>query len=546
MNSRRTQSRSGHLGGLKMRNVVQQKQEYQKSRITREDVESSDITGTAEGEWGSWGETESESASEIITRKYHPQQRQKRGDVVQANGTHETTVWYRDLTVTPDPEDYSVPISSDGRGRKSKRGLIISSPTFTSTRPQGPLGMLDRIKWLCYYRQVVQIGGDETVYEATISGCQIFNPEIPVPRELLPRIRNVHEDYRLCCSALVLSDESSMVEAMFLITNDAIYALYQRLPSEPLNLRTAATSTSQDSVEKRPASFASSVLLMRRGMGGAGSSDLLDDYYKLGLGVSDGGTSLVWYIDKLEVFRVRRIGYRLPDNYQVLEHGGVPQQVRINSFKAGFGNFTFLDHQLPHNYSRSHVHLDSTSDPSCQVPRSESGLVMLADSTSYREVFPDVYGRHQPIIPETTFAICTDDQKYRIFGQGAMTCVRNIHIFHIHRGIPPLIPLAERELTPSPPRGRVRNENSLTSPTSTEKISHSITRMGGKMSFEESGTPVMRRSYHRSSKIATPNIHRSQESRLRPAILAEDATPFNFQQQDQDAVQIAEGEILKL
>jgi len=369
----------------------------------------------------------------------------------------------------------------------------VSSPTFTYSRPQGTMGSLDHIKWLTYYRNTVQLTGDETVYEATISGCQLFNAEVPVPREMVPRIRNINEDYRLCCSALVLSDESSMIEAMFLITNGAIYALYQRLPSEQINLR---THTSGTELPIQNSSFASSALLMRRGCGSSEARDLLDDSYRLGISVSDGGTSLVWYIDRREVFRVPRVGYRMKDQHQVLERGGVPSSVRISSFRAGFGHFTFLDHQLPNNYERSHIHLDTITDPSCPIPRSESGLVMLGETGYYRETLPDLYGRYNTIVPSTSFAIVCDSEKYRLFGQGAVTCIRNLHIYHRYRSIPHMIPINEEyESTPSPPKGRVRRNESLTSPTTSPSKSRAL--LGRGMQLDPSGTPKVRRSYHR-------------------------------------------------
>lgn len=446
----------------------------------------------------------------------------------------DVAVFYRDLVAGVNTSDYVLISPCDGKARKTSRGLIIDSATFIASRPQGMLGPLDHIKWLCFYRDLVTISGDETIYETVMSACQLFNYERPVPHEFKHRLRNIHEDYRLCSSAMVLRDESTMVEAMFLLTNDTIYALYQRHPSEILNLRTIRDGP-REQQRQSFASFSAVVPVARRGYGSSGSRDLLDDTYRLGIGIGDAGTSIRWYINRQEVHRVSRIGYRLQDQYQVVDHGGTPHLAVISSFKCGFGHYTFLDHQLPNNYAREHVHIDVNSDPSCQVPRSESGLVMLGEPDSYREVLPDLYGRHGPVVPSTTFAVTADNEKYRLFGQGVVTCLKSLHVYHRHLTgpCPSLKPSSPRRY--SPPRhivGNYRNDDSLMTRDDMETVETDIDggvvqQLGGKMQLEENGTPVVRRSFHTSQRRVGPN-YVSQEPHVHRIEVSAEGEALNF------------------
>ncbi len=464
---------------------------------------------------------------------------------------HEVTVWYKDLTVSADTKDYVLINPHDGKLSRTKKGLLLNSSTFTISRSQGLLGALDHVKWLCFHKDTITVSGDETVYEAVMSACQLYNTDRPIPRELQPRVRNIHEDYRLCCSAMVLRDEITMIECMFLITNDAIYAAYQRQPSEKINLTHGTGNPghpghSHNHSEggdgrNRTASFASAVLVMRRGCGTHDSDNLLDDSYKLGIGVESNRTTVKWYIGRKEVFSITRPGYRLVDEYQVLEHGGSAFLAQINSFKVGFGHYTFLDHQLPHNYAREHVHVDTSTDLSCHVPRSESGLVMLGEPDSYRETLPDLYGRHGPIVPTSTFAVTADSEKHRLFGQGMITRIKSLHVYNRYRTT--VFPLLREGMNSNGEedededenhnvqhvRGVYRHNDSLMTPHGTEG-----TIMTGQQQqlphLEDSGTPVMRRAYYGSKKTSAAYI--STEPRTRQIDISADGELLEFESSD--------------
>lgn len=337
-------------------------------------------------------------------------------------GGREETLFYKDFTTGISDDEMKLSPDSDGKTEATERGMIIKS-LFTSSN------INRECKLQLSPDRVFDVRASETIAEVTLSAFQSFNAERPVPDEFRTRIRNIHADYRLCCSALSVYDTNSSIYAMFLLTNDAIYAYYERKPSNEVSLHTCKNCLHCGETECH-ASFASAVLVQMRGFRGGKGSDMLDDFYRLGIGIDGLQGHINWYIDRRLVYSLNRIGYRLPDQYQVLERGGAPHLVSIESVRIGVGHYSFLDHQLPNNYAREMIFNDTSSDPNCPIPRSESGLVMINEKESYREILPDIFGRHGPIVPETSFAVPSGgSNKYRAFGQGVISCVRCVRIF---------------------------------------------------------------------------------------------------------------------
>lgn len=352
------------------------------------------------------------------------------------NYARDETLWYRDFVNDFNITDFQTRVGKDGATHRSPRGLLIDSTCFRESTPQGHNGSLDNVKWQMYYRDKIQAYGDETIYEGIVSSCQIFDRR-PIPKEFVPRVRNIHEDYRLCCGSMMIYDDVTMISASFLITNYAIYAMYERRPGKK-TFHTAGVACDHCVDTNNHACFASAVLVQRRGRGQDRSIDILDDKYRLAIGVDSTNGVIRWYIDRIEVFHINRIGYRLDDRYQVLERGGSPKIAKIESFQVGYGHYTFLDHQLPNNYSREMVRKDISSR--CEkIYRSESGLVMLNCQEHYRETLPDLYGRYMPIIPGCTFAVTADIESFRLFGQGCVSLIESLRVYTRRRSMAPII-----------------------------------------------------------------------------------------------------------
>lgn len=349
---------------------------------------------------------------------------------VTARHTYEDTIWHKNTTSDNDYRNFETCISADGELYYTKRGMMCNSSTFTAQTKQGHKGALDSVKYLAYHSEQFNVIGDEILYEVEMSACQVFEENRPIPREFIPRVQNIHQDYRLCCAASVLYDEVSMIGLYFLLTNDAIYAMYERRPGAKIP---KARATPGDDY----ASFVASKFLLKRGRGHPKAEDILDDTYILAIGIDRISRCIRWYVNGIELWTVTQIGYRVEDQYMVLERGGNPVLVEMSQFSCGFGHFTFLDHQLPNNYSRELVKKDTSTEQGGKVYRSESGLVMLNYPETYREVLPDVYGRHLPIIPTGTFAITADSEPHRLFGQGVISCIKSMRVYNRSRSRTP-------------------------------------------------------------------------------------------------------------
>lgn len=290
-------------------------------------------------------------------------------------------------------------IACDGQIFQDNQGLIIDSSSYTISTSPGIDGHLDHIKWLTLIRDSYPIENGEFIYEAQISAQQQISPE-RIPSIYRSRIRNINEDYRLCCSGIVVTDPENNLNIKILLTNDWIYGYYERSPKSSLTQDYAA--------------FTSVIPLCKRNH---------DDYVQIGIGIDVDQKKIKFYINHQEIFCIPRIGYRLSDQYQVNELGGTSHLILPNNLKFGFGHFTFMDHHLPNNYARQHIieNMDSNGYP---IYRSASGLCQLLPTDNYRELYPDFTGKHSPIEPIISFGYTGTDSSYLIFGQGMTTRIK--------------------------------------------------------------------------------------------------------------------------
>lgn len=177
-------------------------------------------------------------------------------------------------------------------------------------------------------------------------------------------------DLRLASFAMNSCDFDSFMVFDFFATNNTIYAFYERLPFARGRLGNYAAFSHQIPVAHRTPNQ--------------------QNHLKIEYDRSHG--TVRWIIDGVEVFKVDKIGYRLPRsaNYITLDHGGMEELVEPRQLDCGMGLFTLLDGYRPN----------------------ELGLVKLSGQTPYFD----------PSVGEPTVGSFWDDysaQANRLWGQGA-------------------------------------------------------------------------------------------------------------------------------
>ena len=298
-----------------------------------------------------------------------------------------TPVFYHNFTKSFDVRSFEQKISADGCVARDCNGLTINSSQYTAHVPPGTNGLLDHIKWLAFLCKSYKVCEGEFIYEACMSAKQIISPEI-IPLPYRNRIRNIREDHRPCSSALVIYDEENMITAKILFTDDWIYGYYERRPGYKTSW------VPNIPIMGDYAAFTSIIPLCKRGNFSSINichKDRLDDYVRVGIGIDPCRGTIKFYVNRIEMFCIPRIGYRLADEYQVSELGGVPYLTVPGCMRFGFGHFSYMDHNIPNNYSRQYVieALDSNGYP---VHRLASGLAQLLPTDKYREPYPDFTG----------------------------------------------------------------------------------------------------------------------------------------------------------
>lgn len=270
----------------------------------------------------------------------------------------------------------------------------------------------------------------ELLIECEISARQFFrNSELipKIPSQYINRINNIHEDPRLCCTGFYAFEDETNMSYMFLITNGMIYALYGR---EMELVRAEDDYSERDPTYKVSSGcFYSLIPLFKRGFDTLTPKDgPLSEFITLSLGFTK--DKVTWYRNKEPIFNISNIGYRNLDQHTVVEHGGFNIQSENNNFRVGFGHFSFLDFQLPNNYSRQMTSTEIFGG--CRIERSCSGLAQLYPTEYYKEPYPNTLGKYVNIVPEKSFAIGYEEaminSNYLLFGQGMVTIIKTIFV----------------------------------------------------------------------------------------------------------------------
>ncbi|ALD62296.1 hypothetical protein ml_494 [Mollivirus sibericum] len=252
----------------------------------------------------------------------------------------------RDVTKTLDFFYYfTVPgviIADDGvvsKATASEGGVVISSQPFTQSLPPlpevgpSPVGTLDHPKFLALSRCAFPVEGrtDRETYFEMRASAFTRNTQLNPFGE--PFVSDPYDDPRLAAAGLVTIELELNMVADVLYTNGGVYALYERLE----NGRTA---------DSNYASFTNVVKVATRDR-----FNPTEDVVTIGVGWSS--AAIRWYVNRREVYRVDRIGFRPPDHRQtvIIDRGGEDRLVVPTKVNAGFGTFSLLDGFPANNYA---------------------------------------------------------------------------------------------------------------------------------------------------------------------------------------------------
>lgn len=225
--------------------------------------------------------------------------------------------------------------------RSSGTNAMTSEPEFTLTVPQEVMptdtpGSLDHIKWLVFTNNVnaensvpgyEAVPGKELICETWIRGQTFGTSGHPFGVNV-----SDPNDPRLAAFAVKGIDLETFMVFDFFLTNDKIYALYQRLPFGRTMSNNYASFTYLKEISSRSTT----------------------NFHHLEIAYDRARGTVRWLVDDVEVFKVTAIGKRLSDNLMTLNYGGdePANSLVLNQLNCGLGHFTLLDAFLP-----SHVAL---------------------------------------------------------------------------------------------------------------------------------------------------------------------------------------------
>ncbi|ONI76447.1 hypothetical protein ALI144C_36695 [Actinosynnema sp. ALI-1.44] len=311
------------------------------------------------------------------------------------NASGENARWAIPSFGTLTPDDGVVTTSRhglrvDARGVNARTG----APAFTVTMPQDPLtGGLDHVKWFATTTHVASSGfaGFDAVRGRELS-CETRMAARTYGTEAHPfggLVRDPGTDLRLASVAMNAVDPETGMVFDFFLTNNRIYAFYERGPY----LRAALGDY---------AGFSFAIPVGRTAPG---------QEHDLRIGYDRSSGTVRWYVDKREVYRVHRIGHRIDRKHMMIDYGGVENLVEPRQLNCGMGMFSVLDGAQP------------------GIPG--SGLVRLANDSSL--YFDPVSGH--PV--QQVFHDERSLPEHRLFGQGASFTMRSLVVSSRPRGTNP-------------------------------------------------------------------------------------------------------------
>lgn len=210
-------------------------------------------------------------------------------------------------------------VGNDGLASVGKHGLSVVSPGTFDSHPAYTLEAgsdLDHVKWLVTANRTASSGypgfdaGSSVACSARLRG-EVYGVPDGDPRPAF--VASVNGDF----------ESSFMFD--FALTNDAVYALYERLPFA----RTPGNHY---------ASFTYLVRVAERSP---------DDWHDVRVAYSREARTVTWYLGEQTVLRVDKIGHYLPaehDGALFIDRGGEQEEVpELRQLTCGIGAFSLMD-----------------------------------------------------------------------------------------------------------------------------------------------------------------------------------------------------------
>ncbi|WP_306364996.1 DUF6081 family protein [Nocardia sp. CC227C] len=232
-------------------------------------------------------------------------------------------------------DDGVVTTAADGL-RVVAKGVndVTGEPAFTSTLPReeengyGLTGALDHLKWLAYAKHDPERGlpgfdaepGWVLTFESWLSGCTYGTALHPFGDTVSA------DDHRLAAIIITTVDPATGLVFNFLLTNDTVYAQYERLDIQRSRLGEYAAFNYLVPVARRTPA----------------------DKHHLAISFDRSGGVVRWLVNGTEVFRIDRPGTKLPERTHLTEdHGGTETVVESERLNCGMGLVTRLDGAAP-------------------------------------------------------------------------------------------------------------------------------------------------------------------------------------------------------
>lgn len=294
---------------------------------------------------------------------------------------------------------------------------------FVATVPQGPVGTLDHVKWLGYWRKgdAVVPGADYKSFTAPSDGRWLIIKasgvgadqyySAPVPPDVAYCLRDQYQDPRPCCAAFAILDPVNLLTCDFLITRKRVYAIYERLPFLKPGWPIPPVYQGPNLISAGDYhGFTHIVPIFERDQNVAPLEEDLDLEFRYNKvkGV------LEWWVNGVRRLEWTRIGAGMDRQYRALDHNGPDVRITPDGFCAGFGLFSLLD---CHDTNE-----DQTSDP--------APVQLCSPSVEYVNPKLDLSYPFGQAILDTTFIDTTSAAGNRIFGQGVQFNIKALSVYH--------------------------------------------------------------------------------------------------------------------
>lgn len=283
--------------------------------------------------------------------------------------------------------------------------VVINSTPFTYTNPTG----LDHVKFLVFQKNAYNAFKEgEIVYEGVMSLQQTGLtglPQILQSPSGIQGVSNANSDIRLAAGAFNCLDVETMMVFDFILSNEDIYAFYERLPFN---------RTEWGGLGPNYTAFSHAIPVGKRNI-----ADPTNDFVKLAIGYNYHENTVRWLINDVEVFRVNRLGYPIERKYRLLEHNipGTPQAlveiIRPKQLQYGFGTFSLMDMYNPQNPGQ----IDNAALVDLSV-----GVLPYANP-----IVTDVFGT--PIAPTFLSPYPLAGASGTNFGQGAILKLKYVTVY---------------------------------------------------------------------------------------------------------------------